>query len=573
MRILDTTVTAALPTSGATAFAAILLTAGKHYDEAKTGILKKSKNDLAPLWSLADDFVYGHGGAKRAWRLFRNWCDSPPTASSDDEEYGPYEDALKEVRSKKFRDRVKNDGALTQEQAQVALDALAWCVTGSQTAFLRIRKLGTSVGLPASVLSLLFVESGTQDKEVKTLTALYRKYKLPIRPDLRLTVGEATAFAEEYPEEAKRMSDMRKNALKVFKTELMNFIRGAGGPQPVEHVRKHMQAQGILVTRLPPDVFRGQIGEDGKLFTTAGEPIDGGYSDDMVLNPNYDPQKDNGYVYKYKATPDSPGWTTVFTRSWNQRSDDKTFKLAQELEDNLDTVRSKLMKAMRGSDRKSQVLAAMLELQYLTAMRIGNPGGATKGKDGVVEPTYGLTTLEVQHVRVRGPGLVIVFHGKSAVEATYTVTPVDARMKLVINIVKSLLVNEDGSPKAKTDYVFEDRSGRYNSARVNKYLRSITGITGITNHKIRHMRGTALARTAIADIPMRLTQDSAEHQFLDAMTKVGKLLNHVKGVVGGARQVTPDTAIKNYVDPKLMLDFFRTRGLRIPKKLQQFANR
>lgn len=213
----------------------------------------------------------------------------------------------------------------------------------------------------------------------------------------------------------------------------------------------------------------------------------------------------------------------------------------------------------------------MLYLQYNTAMRIGNTGNATKTADGQVETTFGLSTLQVQHVRLVSGGLKIKFPGKKGVVASYTLTPADPLMKQVIANIKALLATE-GEPKAKADFVFEDSTGRYNADRVNKYLKAISGISKITNHKIRHLRGTTLAREVISEAPVKLDQKAAEAWFLKAMTKVGSLLNHVKGV-GADQKVTPATAIKNYISPELMLDFFRSRSLRIPKFLSMHVSR
>jgi DNA topoisomerase IB len=560
--------TAAPDSGGAAAFATVLLAAGMTYDEPKTRVLQNMKNVLAPLWPKAEAFYLAHGGLKRPWVMFHRFCDNPPPVTDDDHaDYEKYDDAVVGMRSKTLIVKIVKDPNLTLAEQAVALGVMAWSKTGSQSSYLKLQKFAGAAGMPREALALMAVAESSQEKPARDTVKLLKKHGFDVKPNLRLSPAEAADFLAKNPQAAEQYKVMRKQMLTAFKEALVNYVREKGGaPQPVEDVRKHFQTRGYTVIQIP-EGFKGLIGEDGTLFTSKGLKINGGKGASSVkMNPKYDANEDNGYVFTYMPSEMSEKDTYAFTFEWTQKQGEEKFKKARQLGDKLDTVLAKIHSDMKSKDAKRAVPATMLTLQYITAMRIGNPGGATKNKDGSTETTYGLSTLLVQHVKFKGPSLTITFHGKAGVAATYGIVPSDMVNRQLIANIKALMQNPDGTPKGQDDYVFADRTGRYNSDRVNKYLVAVSGITGITNHKIRHMRGTMLAESLIAKAPKRMDQKAAEDWFLESMTEVGRLLNHVKGV-GTTMKVTPLTAIKNYIDPSVSLGFFKERGLRIPKFL------
>lgn len=566
MRIL-----AAKTVSDAAALVAIILAAGTTYDDPKSKTLTKQKNVLAPLWSQAEAFILKYAGKSKAksWRMLKEWCDKPPMSESDTEDDWKYEDSIKLFANKVVATRIKQDTGLSDAEWKIAVSALAWANSGSNTAFLTMRKLGFTVGLPAESLALVAAESVTQQKPASELAALLKKNGLVPdagQPVLRLSPDQSKAFKETKPKEWIKYDKLRKELLAAYKVELQNYCRAKGGPQPIDEVRRHMQQRGFVVTTLP-EGFVGKIGDDGHLYTTTGNELNVSTGVRVQMNPKYDAKADNGYVFTYLPTPSS-NRQFAYTLAWVAAQRESKFKIARELEDKLDKVQAKYRRDLRGTDPEKRTLATMLELQYITAMRIGNVGNATKDAQGNLEPTYGLSTLQVSQVKKKGAGLHITFPGKKGVPAKYTILPADLVLKKVVDNIKALLVTENGEPRPPKDYVFEDSTGRYTGTRVNKYLRSVSGIAGVTNHKIRHMRGTAAAREILQGAPKRLDQKAAETWFLESMTKVGSLLNHVKGI-GSDQKVTPATAIKNYIDPELSIGFFKDRGLRIPKFLVQ----
>lgn len=554
----------------AAAVASILIAAGLTFDEPETGILNQQKNVIAAYWP-AFEAAYKKYADKRktgALKAFQHWCKNPPRTSDDDSTDEQFDAFTSVFCTREVANKIKKDTTLTDEEIKVMVGALAWIKSGSNTAFLAMRKYGFAIGLPPSILALLAAETSSQEKPARELTALFKKLNMAVPPNLRLDPLQVTELRNKNAAAGQKYSDLRKQLLASYNAELQNYCRAKGGPQPVDEVRRHMQQRGFVATSLPEGFF-GKIGDDGRLYTTEGLEIKVKTGTRVRMNPKYDPKEDNGYVFTYKPY-DGAAEQYAFTLAWDAKKRQEKFAVSRELEEKLEAVQKKYRADLRSTDRVKRTLATMLELQYITAMRIGNPGNQTRNKDGTIEPTYGLSTLQVQHVKKRGSGLLITFPGKAGVLAKYVIQPVDPILKLVVKNVQELMTeeSEEGEkvPKAKTAFVFEDKRGRYNGERVNKYLRGISGIAKLTNHKIRHMRGTMAAREIMRDAPKRVDQKQAEAWFKEAMTKVGALLNHVKGV-GSDQKVTPLTAIKNYIDPELSLGFFRERGLRIPKFL------
>lgn len=562
-------VLSASPVSDAAALAAVLLAAGTTYDNPKSKVLTNQAALVRNIWPQVESLLLKYAGKGKAKyvRLLHDWCTNPPKDKKDEDYLDLYYQAVDNLLTRQVADKVRKDPELSDAELRVAIAAMAWAKSGSATAYGLLRKFGAAVGMPKETLSLIAAESGSQEKAASALVLLLKKLKIqldPKGPPLRLSIDQATELKASNPEAKAKYDALRKELIGVYKTELQNFVRMTGEPQPVETVRRHMQSRGILVTTLP-EGFVGKIGDDGALYTEAGLKINGNTGTRVRMNPNYDPEQDNGYVFTYVPTEGAKA-QTVYTVDWGHRKKAEKFEVTRELSGKLDTVLKKIKADLRSSDARKRVLSTMLMVQYVTAMRVGNTGNGTKSADGQKETTFGLSTLQVQHVRQLASGLKLVFTGKSGVSASYTLKPSDVVMKLVIENISDLLVDAEGQPKAKTDFVFEDKTGRYNAERVNKYLRAVSGIAKITNHKIRHMRGTSLASEIVREAPKKLDQKTAEAWFLKAMTKVGALLNHVKGV-GAAQKITPATAIKNYIDPELSLGFFRERGLRIPKFL------
>jgi len=182
--------------------------------------------------------------------------------------------------------------------------------------------------------------------------------------------------------------------------------------------------------------------------------------------------------------------------------------------------------ALAGLGRR-KVLATVVHLLETTMIRVGNQAYAKENK------SYGLTTLQVRHVKVEGSELKFHFKGKSG-----KVWKLNLRDRRVARILKSCqelpgqhlfqYLDEDGARQAVT------------SADVNDYLKAVSG-SDITAKDFRTWTGTVLAAMALAEF------ESADNKAL-AKKNVTQAIERVSARLGN----TPTICRKCYVHPEVV---------------------
>ena len=145
-------------------------------------------------------------------------------------------------------------------------------------------------------------------------------------------------------------------------------------------------------------------------------------------------------------------------------------------------------------------------------------------------------------------------------------------MRKVIKILDSLCEG-----KTRKDLLWSTDNQEFNANRLRMYFRRVSGVPEATPHKLRHLRGTRLAITELdlASAKLlksrKLNQASVDTAFKAALTNVGRILGHVKGI--GAGQTTVwTTAAKNYVSVSVMEGVyaaFKAAGIRPPSFLSK----
>ncbi len=229
---------------------------------------------------------------------------------------------------------------------------------------------------------------------------------------------------------------------------------------------------------------------------------------------------------------------------------------------------------MRNTNPEVRIPATLVELSFLTCIRIGTVGNATKGA-----PTEGLTTLKVGNIKKRGTSRVLDYVGKDAVHQISVIAPITTENRQIVKLLDELSMTTDDEgkrvPKARKDFLFTHEGTYYSAARVRAYWKAITGSSKF--HKIRTLRGTLLATQLLneaADSVLKkrtIDQKVVDAAFKAALTQVGSLLGHVRGV-GTNQKVTWATAAASYVDPPVQRDFyakFADKGIRLPSFLSK----
>jgi DNA topoisomerase-1 len=176
--------------------------------------------------------------------------------------------------------------------------------------------------------------------------------------------------------------------------------------------------------------------------------------------------------------------------------------------------------------RACAVAVRLLDLGYF---RIGNDVYSDK------YGSFGLTTLERQHVRRRGDLLVFDFTGKSGIEHH-----VEIDDRATVEALETMRRRRGGGERL---LAFKD-SGRWcpmDSSRVNDYVRETTGIEA-TAKDFRTWHATVIAAAALAESEEPGESKASRKRAVSAaMKEVAEFLGN-----------TPTLARSSYVDPRVV---------------------
>lgn len=439
--------------------------------------------------------------------------------------------------------------SISREQLNLLLDLSLWLRTDSETAVKRIQQKVSMLG--DSDLNQAFLkETGNQNIPRKALETLVKK--VTGKQGMKLSLSEATNLRAKKPEAYKHYLALRRDLLEVSKNEIRAFIRNSGEETVLyTDLMKHL-AKKKLVHNLP-DGYVGRIDENGKPYTLAGRAMKAGLplNAEIKMNPAYNQKLDNTYVYS--ATSEM-GTSRQYTAEYVAGKTKEKFKKVEKLEDTIEAGMRKWRQALLQDQSRVQILAAAVEVLFETQARIGTIGNSTDGK-----ATQGISTLQVKNVKfLQGGKLRLSYSGKSGVAQKHDLSPTTSKWtKKVIQVITKLT---EGKKPGDPLWTYQGKS--FNASSINAYFKSLVGVTV---HKIRHFRGSKIAREILSKSPLKkgVSQNEAERWFKEAMTEVGKALSHIR-TSGGVEKTTGATAIGNYIDPGLMTDFFTKLGLRIP---------
>jgi DNA topoisomerase IB len=184
--------------------------------------------------------------------------------------------------------------------------------------------------------------------------------------------------------------------------------------------------------------------------------------------------------------------------------------------------------------------AAATRMLDLGCFRIGNDIYAEENG------SFGLTTLERQHVRRRGGGLRFTFTGKSGVEHDVRID--DAA---VVDVVERMRRRRSADDRALLAYRDGRTWRRLTPADVNDYLREVARIEASAKD-FRTWHGTVLAAAALAEA--RPASDGVtvrKRAVAAAMREVADFLGN-----------TPALARSAYVDPRVLDAYEEGRTIR-----------
>jgi DNA topoisomerase-1 len=202
---------------------------------------------------------------------------------------------------------------------------------------------------------------------------------------------------------------------------------------------------------------------------------------------------------------------------WSEVRDADKYDKMSDFARALPTIRRQTERhlALKGLPRE-KVLAAVVRVMQKTLIRVGNDEYAKQND------SYGLTTLQDHHAKIRGRKVVFEFRGKSGVE--HEIDFEDPRLAQVVSRCQDLPGEEL--------FQYVDDAGKVRdvgSADVNAYLREITG-QDFTAKDFRTWAGTVLAATALKELEAFDSQSAAKKNVVQAVEQVAKRLGNTKAV-------------------------------------------
>ncbi len=227
-----------------------------------------------------------------------------------------------------------------------------------------------------------------------------------------------------------------------------------------------------------------------------------------------------------------------YHKRWREARDETKFDRMIAFAKALPAIRAAVTHdlARRGMPRE-KVLATVVSLLESTMIRVGNEAYAREND------SYGLTTLQEQHVRVRGDAIRFAFRGKSGVEHNVTVR--DKRLAKIVRACQDIeghelfhYIGDDGEPAA------------VHSQDVNAYLRTIAG-DDFTAKDFRTWEGTMACALALAARRAESKQD-AKAAVVEAIRSVAARLGN-----------TPAVCKKSYIYPAVIDEFLANGALEL----------
>jgi DNA topoisomerase-1 len=226
----------------------------------------------------------------------------------------------------------------------------------------------------------------------------------------------------------------------------------------------------------------------------------------------------------------------VYHPAWRTARDEKKFEHALEIAERLPEIRSRLCTDLSGRGlTRARVLAAVVRLLDMGMFRVGSDQYARRDED----PSYGLSTLLPEHVRVRSGCVMLEFTGKSGVEHANPVEDGE-----VCQVLKDLKRRRRGEQRL---FAYWDPAGRrwreIRADDINAYLREISG-EEMTAKDFRTWHGTVKAAEELAAAGPQKTKTARKKAVSKAMKEVAELLGN-----------TPAVARSSYVDPRVVENF------------------
>lgn len=288
------------------------------------------------------------------------------------------------------------------------------------------------------------------------------------------------------------------------------------------------------VTDTKPGVTRRAMDDGFEYFDVQGETI-----------------TDEAELERIKAMGIPPAWTGVWISpypngyilstgrdekgrkqyryhpKWNEHRSTAKFDRLAAFGHALPLIRQTIEQHLRQNKlSREKVLAIVVSLLETTLIRIGNPEYARSNE------SYGLTTMNDEHVRITGSKILFQFRGKSGKDHE-----IDIQDKRLARLVKA---SRDIPGQDLFQYYEDGTHYPVTSGDVNDYLREITG-EEFSAKDFRTWGGSVLAVEAMCSLPECQTETEGKRAVSQAVKSVAEGLGN-----------TPTVCRKYYIHPAVI---------------------
>jgi DNA topoisomerase-1 len=250
----------------------------------------------------------------------------------------------------------------------------------------------------------------------------------------------------------------------------------------------------------------------------------------------------NGHIQAV-GTDDAGRRQYLYHPYWRLKRDQSKHDRVLTVAARLPTARRRVIKHLRMEGMPyERALAAAFRLLDLGFFRIGGEAYAEANN------SYGLATIQKEHVSIRGRTVIFDYVAKSGQERYVALAD-----KLVRAAVRDLLRRSEGGPEL---LAYQDSTGWHdiNSTEINAYVKGVVG-GEVSAKDFRTWHGTVIAEVSLAGAVERSrTLGARKRAVSSAMKQVSEYLGN-----------TPAVARKSYVDPRVV-DLFHD-GVTIPPAL------
>jgi DNA topoisomerase IB len=222
----------------------------------------------------------------------------------------------------------------------------------------------------------------------------------------------------------------------------------------------------------------------------------------------------------------------LYHPEWRRKRDEQKFDRAVDLGRRLSNARRALKPLLVGDPAdRATVVAAAVRLVDLGCFRLGSE---TYAEDN---GSFGLTTLQVRHVRRDGKARIFRFVGKSGVD--HEIVIVDRPLLGIIDALTDhrradarLLANREGRRWRPVD-----------AGEINERIRELLKLD-VTAKDFRTWKATTTVARQLADVERAASGSGRARQVREAIAQAAELLGN-----------TPSVARSSYVDPRV-IDLF-----------------